>query len=350
MTRFETLHGCLLGGAVGDALGLPVERLSPSRQRALYGHIEAMQFLPSRGMISDDTEHALFTARALMESSGDSQKFGRLLSSELRRWMLALPPGIGLATLKAGVKSLFFISKSGVYSAGNGPAMRAPLLGAALGDVVPQLRHYLEISTRLTHTDPKAFWGSLAIALAASSQTQGDGRRLVREFAEWSDDSSEALECLGLLKKAVNAAWRGQNTADFCAEMGLHNGVSGYIFHTVPVVIQCFLRNRDDFRGGIEEIIACGGDTDTTAAILGGILGARLGVEAIPHDWRESLWEWPNTPRSMEILARDLARSLDEGQALVAPRLIWPWQLARNAFFGSVVLAHAVRRMLPPYW
>lgn len=349
----------MVGGAVGDALGLPVERLSPARQRALFGRVDTMQFLPSRGMISDDTEHALFTARALVESGGDAPKFARLLPSEFRRWMLALPPGIGLATLKAGIKALFFLPRSGVFSAGNGPAMRAPILGAALGEITPQLIEFLDCSTQMTHTDPKARWGALAVALAASetireatgnaSANAIDGRRLVREFSEWSDNSDAAKECLSLLKKAVNSASRGQNTLDFCAELGLSKGVSGYIFDTVPVVIQCFLRNQTDFRVGIEEIIACGGDTDTSAAILGGILGAQLGIEAIPLDWRGDLWEWPNSPRSMEILARDLTASLDEGRAIVAPRLIWPFQLARNAFFVLVVVAHGLRRLLPPY-
>ncbi len=349
MTHFDRVFGCLMGGAVGDALGLPAEKLSPARQTALYGRIDRMQFLPSRGMISDDTEHALFTARALLESGGDAEKFRRLLHSEFRRWMLALPPGIGLATLKAGGRALIFCGKPGVHSAGNGPAMRAPILGATLGEIVPQLRACLEVSTQMTHTDPKAYWGALAIALAASPHIEADGRRLAREFSEWSDDSEAAKECLSLLKKAINSASRGQSTADFCAKMGLQGGVSGYIFHTVPVVIQCFLRNSTNFRAGLEEIVACGGDTDTTAAILGGVLGARLGIEAIPADWRGDLWEWPNTPRSMEILARDLAKSLEEGEALVAPRLILPFQLARNFIFCGVVLAHGFRRMLPPY-
>lgn len=349
MTRFDTIWGALLGGAVGDALGLPVERLTPQRQRALYGRIEAMQWLPGRGMVSDDTEHALFTARALLESGGAMNRFEKLLHSEFRRWMLALPPGVGWATLRAGLKALAFAPQTGVFSAGNGPAMRAPILGAALGDVVPQLRQALEISTRLTHTDPKAFWGALAIALAASAPIEGDGRRLVREFTEWSDGSDAAREALQLLKRAANSAGRGQSGAEFCAELGLQGGVSGYIFHTMPVVIQVYLHRRDDFRGALEEIVALGGDTDSTAAILGGILGARLGPDAIPRDWRADLWEWPNTSRSMENLARDLADSLDCGEAIVAPRLILPWQLARNAFFVAVMLAHALRRMLPPY-
>ncbi|RYG67177.1 ADP-ribosylglycohydrolase family protein, partial [bacterium] len=271
MTQLERIHGCLLGGAVGDALGLPAERLSPERQKAIFGTLEDMQFMPNRGMVSDDTEHAIFTGRAILESNGDAKKFGRLLSSEFRRWMLALPPGIGLATLRSGLKSLLFFPKSGVFSAGNGPAMRAPIIGVCLGDTPAQMKEYLERSTRMTHTDPKAYWASVAVALATLPGTL-DGRQLVRSFTAWSDGSDAARECEGLLKKAANSASQGQTTAEFCAEMGLQNGVSGYIFHTVPVVIQCLLRNPTNFRAGVEEIVACGGDCDTTGAILGGIL------------------------------------------------------------------------------
>jgi ADP-ribosyl-[dinitrogen reductase] hydrolase len=348
MSSFESIHGCLLGGAVGDALGLPAERLTPERQQAFYGALTDMQFLPGRGMISDDTEHALFTGRALLESNGDAPKFGRLLRSEFRRWFLALPPGIGMATLRSGFKALVFHPNSGVFSAGNGPAMRAPILGACLAQFPEQLRQYLEISTRMTHTDPKALWGAVAVALASSPRCP-NGREVVRAFKEWSDGSDAANECEQLLKKAVNSAARGQTTQEFCGEMGLADGVSGYIFHTVPVVLQCLFKNPTDFRAAVEEVVACGGDCDTTGAILGGILGSRLGVEAVPKDWRESLWEWPNTPKSIENLARSLSASLESGGATVPPRLIWPFQLGRNFFFLIMVLAHATRRLMPPY-
>jgi ADP-ribosylglycohydrolase len=85
-----------------------------------------MCLLPQRGMMSDDSEHALFTARALLESRGDVHRFGRALRGELRRWMWSFPPGVGLATLRAGLKSMAFLPATGVLSAGNGPAMRAP--------------------------------------------------------------------------------------------------------------------------------------------------------------------------------------------------------------------------------
>ena len=348
---FDRLHGCLLGGAIGDALGLPFERLCAERARQIFGAQPRgleMQLLPNRGMLSDDTEHALFTARALLESRGDVQKFGRALRGELRAWTFYLPPGIGKATLLAGLKAWTFSGNTGVFSAGNGPAMRAPVLGAFLPDII-QLREFCRISTRLTHTDPKAEIGALAIALAAhqSARGEGSGARLLRDLREWSDDSDATRELLALAEKAVASASNKQTAREFCRDLGLERGVSGYIFHTVPVVLQCWLRYPTDYRAAIESIIRCGGDTDSTAAILGGIIGARVGAEALPQHWRSELWDWPNSPKYIERVARELESAHSQGVAVVAPRITLGAPFLRNAFFLMVILVHAARRMVP---
>jgi len=355
MSSFDALHGCLLGGAIGDALGLPFEKLSSAKRTRIWGEVTPdsleMCFLPKRGMVSDDTEHALFTARALLESRGSLDRFAKTLSAELRSWFWTLPPGIGWATLRVAFKASLFLParKTGVYSAGNGPAMRAPILGAFFGEGTEQLRDFCALSTRLTHTDPKAQWGAFAVALAASHAVRGqsDARRFIRDLSEWSDDSEAAREMLSLAKRAANSASRGQSAADFCAELGMEKGVTGYIFHTVPVVLQCFFRRPTDFRASVGEIILCGGDTDTTGAILGGILGAGIGADALPKDWASELWDWPNSPRYIASLARELASAGDEGVVVTAPRALFGTPLARNALFLLIVLGHGMRRMVP---
>ena len=340
-----------MGGAIGDALGLPFERLAPDRARQIYGAQPKgleMQLLPHRGMLSDDTEHALFTARALLESRGDAEKFGRALRGELRAWTFYLPPGVGKATLLAGFKAWTFTHKTGVFSAGNGPAMRAPILGAFLPDLI-QLREFCRVSTHLTHTDPKAEIGALAIALAAHQSARGEcnGARLLRDLREWSDDSEATREMLELAGKAVDAAQANQTAREFCRDLGLERGVSGYIFHTVPVVLHCWLRYPHDFRAALESIIRCGGDTDSTAAIVGGIIGARVGAEALPQHWRSELWDWPNSPTYIERVARELESAHSQGIAVVAPRVLLGAPLLRNLFFLAVILVHVVRRMVP---
>ncbi len=121
-----------------------------------------------RGMVSDDTEHACMVAQAAIASAGDPHRFARSLAWKLRFWLLGAPAGVGFATLRAGLKLWcgFGPQHSGVCSAGNGPAMRAAILGLYAEDDEHRLRQLIRISTRLTHTDPRAEAGALVVALA----------------------------------------------------------------------------------------------------------------------------------------------------------------------------------------
>ena len=82
----NALAGCLVGGAIGDALGLPFEGLSPRRRAALFGDdiSSGYRFIGRRGMVSDDTEHAAMTACALCLSGGEPELFTAYLARELR--------------------------------------------------------------------------------------------------------------------------------------------------------------------------------------------------------------------------------------------------------------------------
>src|SRR5436190_12400621 len=116
------------------------------------------------GFCSDDTEHTLMVGRALVLSHGDPGLFERQFAAELRRWLLTGPAGVGFATLRSCLKLLigFGPRGSGVFSAGNGPAMCSALIGVcvksndALVDIV-------RASTRVTHIDPKAEEGALLV-------------------------------------------------------------------------------------------------------------------------------------------------------------------------------------------
>src|SRR6186997_3288477 len=99
-TRIAAATGCILGTAVGDALGLPCEGLSRRRQRAMFHNIEGHRFVLNRGMISDDTEHTCMTAQALIASGGKPEVFARSFAWRLRFWLLGLPAGVGYATLR----------------------------------------------------------------------------------------------------------------------------------------------------------------------------------------------------------------------------------------------------------
>src|SRR5690349_8968013 len=137
ISRSDRMVGVILGTAVGDAVGLPFEGLSRRRVRRMSGASLRHRLVLGRGMASDDTEHTCMAAQALLVSGGDPDGFARSLGWRLRWWLLGLPAGVGKATARAILKLWlgFPPSRSGVRSAGNGPAMRAAVLGVyAAGD------------------------------------------------------------------------------------------------------------------------------------------------------------------------------------------------------------------------
>ncbi len=353
----DRITGVILGTAVGDALGLPREGLSRGRVRRMFGAGPLRHRLVfGCGMISDDTEHTCLVGQALLRSPDDADRFAQSLAWRLRWWLLGLPAGVGMATGRAILKLWcgFPPDGSGVWSAGNGPAMRAALLGACLADDPDRLRQFIRASTRLTHTDPRAETGASLVALAAAhaSRTTGEfapGEMLDALRAAVPAGDEELSEILGRFAEDFR---RGASTEDYAANLGLHHGVSGYIYHTVPVALYCWLRARGNFRLALEDGIGLGGDADTVGAIVGALCGATVGARGIPPEWLAGLMEWPRSERWMRELASCLATCFpDFGPALASTTvpLFWPAQLLRNVFFLMVVLCHGFRRVLPPY-
>jgi ADP-ribosylglycohydrolase len=349
----DSVVGCILGTAVGDALGLPYEGMTGSRGGRMFPDRDRFHFLPGYGMVSDDTEHACLTAQAIVRAQGDPDQFEKELARMLRWWLLGLPAGVGFATLRSIVRLWLGIppERSGVFSAGNGPAMRSPILGVAYGAASDKLRAFVLRSTRLTHTDPKAFHGAMAAAVAAHVSSEGTTiapQEYLCLLGRHLDDGS-AGEFPGLIDSACSSAKRGEHVSIFAEAIGSRKGISGYTYHTVPCVIQVWLRHQQDYFGGITEIISTGGDTDTTAAILGGIIGAGVGKAGIPGSLLRRIVEWPRSTAWMERLGIALARSLKENGNTTAPGYFAPAIPLRNAAFLLAVLVHGIRRALPPY-
>jgi ADP-ribosyl-[dinitrogen reductase] hydrolase len=84
MLNEKAITGSILGTAVGDALGLPYEGLSPNRARKLLGPPDRHRFFLRRGMISDDSEHTRMVAQSLIESGGNVEVFARRFAARLR--------------------------------------------------------------------------------------------------------------------------------------------------------------------------------------------------------------------------------------------------------------------------
>ena len=116
----SAIIGCILGTAVGDALGLAYEGVSRTRSPRLLGPPDRYRFLFGKGMMSDDTEHTCKVAQSLIEGGNDVEIFTNRFAKRLRWWLFALPAGVGKATAISCVKRWlgFPFSQSGVFSAG----------------------------------------------------------------------------------------------------------------------------------------------------------------------------------------------------------------------------------------
>ncbi len=348
--RHQAVLGCLIGTAVGDALGLPYEGLSPRRAERLLGPSVRHRLLFGRGMLSDDTEHTCMVLQSLLVADGDVDLFQRDLCSRLRWWLLSLPAGTGLATARAIFKLWFGFSppSSGVFSAGNGPAMRSAILGVMLP--LDRIKEFVTASTEITHSDPKARWGAMAVALAAHVASLG--RPVVASeyllLLKAQLESEPVEEFLELMRRAVASIDQFESTSTFSASTLSARGVSGYVYQTVPIAIHAWLRHQHDYRAAIEDVIRCGGDTDTTAAIVGGIIGAATGPSGIPEAWRRGICDWPLTMGWLEKLAVVATHDLPLEWKNV-PRLPFFRRLLRNLIFLPIVLAHGFGRLAPPY-
>ncbi len=234
---------------------------------------------------------------------------------------------------------------SGIFSAGNGPCMRSPLIGVwdRRDEMVGEL---VRASTRITHTDPQAEEGAIVVARAARLAVSGQSITPT-EFIDAAAEQARGEKLRDLLKAASHGLATGKSCLEFAESQGWTRGVSGYVNHTVPAVLYCWANSPRDFRQCVESAVALGGDTDTVAAIAGAIAGANLGSEAIPEQWFKTLFLWP---RSLDWL-RELARHLADVEHSVVspPPMYWLATTARNLAFAAIVLSLGFRRLLPPY-
>jgi ADP-ribosylglycohydrolase len=312
---------------------------SPLRPNLVFG----------RGFCSDDTELTQIVGRAVAMSAGDLDRFEQELCRQMKCWLLTVPAGVGWATLRACLKLLFGLGpdRSGVASAGNGPAMRSALLGVC-AETNAQLKDWVRSSSRLTHTDPRAEEGAYLVARAAGLTTHGLDNNPLRFLSEvvMEVEGEELHRCL---RAAVEALAAGKTPREFADSQGWREGVSGYVNQTVPAALYCWASSPGDFRRCIENAVLLGGDTDSVGAVTGAICGANLGSDKLPEDWLNCLSECPRGIGWMQQLAKSLANTPGGNGRVTPPSMHWLATIPRNVLFAAVVLSIGFRRLLPPY-
>jgi ADP-ribosylglycohydrolase len=303
-------------------------------------------------MLSDDTEQTVFVAQSLLAHPDSPDRFARRLGWCLRWWIASLPAGVGFGTLRATVRLWlgFAPSRSGVFTAGNGPAMRVAPIGALFWRDPEELERYVRACTVLTHTDPRALVGARAVArLVASGIGSLPNERPDRELflgtlRDCGPDDKEWIELVSIL---ADADRQGLSVPQLADRLGCGSGVTGYVYRTVPVAAYAWLRHFGDFEQSLESVLDCGGDTDTTGAIVGALAGSVVGAAGIPGRWVDGILDWP---RGVPLLLRLSDRLAASAASPASPvRYFWPAVPARNLLFLIVVLVHGLRRLLPPY-
>jgi ADP-ribosylglycohydrolase len=296
----DKLSGCLLGQALGDALGFVVEAQPPEiareyvdqwlrQNRAAERHHPQYPF----GQYSDDTQLARELLRSVRaRGTWDPAAFACRIAELFRD---RRDVGAGQGTRSAALRLLMGVpwSESGTAApyAGNGSAMRAGPLGLLFADS-DAVRRAAREQSRITHLDPRCAAGSVSVALAVSiagRRASIDPGRFLGEIARAveQDDPSFGAAVRGLaswLSLSPEEAARHVNESGLDPAHPQWQGISAFVIPSVLWSLYAFLRSPDDYWETVCTAIAVGGDTDTMAAIAGAVSGARLGSVALPQD------------------------------------------------------------------
>ncbi len=282
------LRGYLFGTACADALGRPVEHLTLELIKEKYGEQGILE-VPPDSPWTDDTQLMLVLARGLLE--GAELKLPGLMdkiAESLVLWLDEPDLGAGATTRGAALnlKDGVHWSSSGLRSKTCGSLMRAGILGFIFRNDPEKLIEAASLSGRITHTHPAADAASVAGAYAVKLALDGVAPEdmflsLLKATEGISDEFTEALK--GSYELAHS------NLGDEKALPKIGQG--WYADETFALAYFCILRYPDDYKKAVQTAVNITGDSDSVASVAGGILGARLGIEAVPTRWVEALKE-----------------------------------------------------------
>ncbi len=293
----DRIEGVLLGTAAGDALGAPYEFGPPRGPELEVAMKGGGPWAP--GEWTDDTAMAIAIAEAI--ATGCDARDEAVQDTIVARWLkwshTAKDVGIqthsvlsgaarrGISAERARAEAANVHQRTG-RSGGNGSLMRTAPLALAYLDDEEALVEAARAISELTHFDPDAgdacmLW-TLAIRHAVLTaeldvrvglcHLDADRRDLWSERLDVAEASRPAdIDRNGWVVAALQAAWSA-------------------ITHTVPGPDTL---RADHLRLGLDAAVRAGNDTDTVAAIAGGLLGAAYGASAVPLEWRVLLHGWP---------------------------------------------------------
>jgi len=280
----DRFQGCLLGLALGDALGAPYE--GGILERTLWRLIGRTRRGEWRW--TDDTQMSIDLAESLLEQDGLNPDDAARRFAASYRWSRGYGPAAAKLLKRIARGADWREANRSVYpegSYGNGGAMRAPVIGLFYAARPAELVAAASLSASITHAHPLGIEGAVLIATAAASALRS---RTVREIL---DDT--AAECRldpfrsrlqvarGWLESGIDIPPR-----DVLRQLG--NRISAS--ESCVTALFAALRFRDEPFGRMQRFVAaCGGDVDTIGAIAGAIWGAANGMSRLPCEGLEKL-------------------------------------------------------------
>jgi ADP-ribosyl-[dinitrogen reductase] hydrolase len=313
----ERIAGCLLGGAVGDALGAPVEFLTRAAILDQFGADGITDFAEAYGRlgaITDDTQMTMFTAEGLIRaavrqrtkgichpptvvhhaylrwlrtqgeeprsdpfSGGGSEPDGWLVELE-ELWARRAPGNTCLAALRSGTMGT--VEEPINDSKGCGGVMRAAPVG--LCAPVEPFRLGCDIAA-ITHGHPSGYLAAGFLAQTIATLAAGgeldkalDGAEA--ELRRWEG----SRECLAAVDAARNAARTAEPTVEALEALG-----EGWVAEGALAIAVYCAAGSGSFENGVRLAVNHGGDSDSTGAMAGNLLGAMHGLREIPASWRQ---------------------------------------------------------------
>ena len=282
------LRGYLFGTACGDALGRPVEHLTLEKIKEKYGEKGILE-VPPDSLWTDDTQLMLVIARGLLRGAElELPELMDLIAEELVLWLDEPDLGAGPTSRGAALrlKEGIHWSRSGILSKTCGSLMRVGILGFIYRNNPEKLVQAALLSGRITHLHPVSDAASIAGAYAVKLALDGiEPEEMYKTLFNVTEGFSQ--EFTGALKKSYEIAHSGMSDEDAMKELGQ----GWYADETFALAYFCILRYPDDYKKAVQTAVNITGDSDSVGSVAGGILGAKLGIEAIPVSWIEALKE-----------------------------------------------------------
>lgn len=313
----EHFVGCMIGGAVGDALGAPVEFLNYEDIITEYGQQGISGYVYAKGSrkayITDDTQLSLFTAEGLLRSvtRASRQQVQRTVKDtaitifrSYLRWLytqgLTVPrwakkdydgwlvklhplhayrePGVTCITsLGRGIMGT--IQKPINDSKGCGGVMRVAPIG-----LVENKENVFELgcaAAAITHGHPAGYLPAGTLALIIYELRMGASLvEAIHKALECLRTYEHSRECVVLIEHAIDLASKGKPSYDKIESLG--KGVMGD--QALAMAIYATLSYPNDFKKAVLLAVNHSGDSDSVAAVTGNILGTYLGIQGIDED------------------------------------------------------------------